>query len=226
MLICIKNKLDNSVLYEGRHPSLGKCLEAAIYDGKDLSDANLKNACLTNASLDGARLPGADFTGANLTGANLSEANLAGSCFSNATMHNSCLCYSNLSSCAFRYTSFGATDMAGAILNNSVFAGLPTFTLSFHETLSMKNCIYEEINGAKLLMSSPPLVIAGLERHLAVLDESLLAGNSGLTFLQELGTFAPQDKAFLHRHSKLVSMLIETKYESRQPKVVDKYSGL
>ena len=44
----------------------------------------------------------------------------------------------------------------------------------------MPGCQYEDINSNRLSMSEPPLVIHGMERFVAVLDDHILIGNFGI----------------------------------------------
>lgn len=68
MLIQIKNRWNDSIIFEGDFD----CLASAIIE------AVRKNAYLASANLAGAYLAGANLAGANLGGANLGGANLAG----------------------------------------------------------------------------------------------------------------------------------------------------
>jgi hypothetical protein len=227
-LIQLKRINDDKVIYEGRYNSIRACVEDAIRQGETLDYIDLSGANLVNASLDGAKMRGASLKGANLSGANLSEADFRGSNFSEASLYNACFCWSNLASCNFHYAGFGATDISGAILNCCRFAGLSTFSLSFGESLSMKDCRYTDMHGRKMAMNSPPLVIGGLERSLAVIDEDVIIGNTGIS--QGALTDEPygiEDLIFLRKYREIVSQIVFAKNNlARQPKVVDKCAEL
>ena len=94
MLQQIKNRYDNSVLFECEAESIKECLINA-----NLSYANLRDANLIGANLDGANLRGANLSYANLDGANLSYANLS---------------YANL-----RYANLRDADLDGEILTKT-----------------------------------------------------------------------------------------------------------
>ena len=227
-LIQLTRTNDDKVIFEGRYLSVRACVEDAVRQEENLDFVNLRDANLVNASLDGARMRGACLKGANFSGANLSEADLRGSDFSETSLYNACLCWSNLSSCRFHYAGFGATDISGALLNCCGFAGLSAFSLAFGESLSMKSCHYTDMHANKLPMSLPPLVIVGLERQLAVLDEDVIIGNTGIA-LKKLADKALKtgDFSFLHKYRGLVHQAISAKQISfRQPIVVDKPTEL
>ena len=83
MNIQIKNRYNNSVIFETDAENIGKAIEAALKINADLCEANLRRANLCGADLSGANLCGADLCEANLRGANLrgtglSRANLCG----------------------------------------------------------------------------------------------------------------------------------------------------
>ena len=76
MKVNIKNRHDDSIIFEGEFESLSLAVEEAVRKGADLSGAILSKADLSGANLTGANLYGADLSGANLSGADLSGANL------------------------------------------------------------------------------------------------------------------------------------------------------
>lgn len=177
-LFQFKTYQTNKTLYEGRFSSAAACLEQAVIDKTDLSGIDLRRLNLSNANLDDAIMPGAWFEGSNLTGANLSEANFAGSYFTDAALYNACLCYSDLSGCNFENANFGATDIAGAVLDQCWFSTLSCFSLDFATSESMTNCIFNDLSGQLCPMSKPPVVIQGLLRQTIVLmDQDMKLGN-------------------------------------------------
>ena len=78
MLIQIKTRWDDSVIFEGEFESLLLAVEEAVRKNVNLYGANLYGANLYGASLEGASLVGADLDGANLYGASLKGASLVG----------------------------------------------------------------------------------------------------------------------------------------------------
>jgi hypothetical protein len=78
MKFTIKDRYNDSGLFEIEADSFVKAVEAAVKSRANLTRANLTGANLTRANLTGANLTRADLTGANLTGANLTGADLYG----------------------------------------------------------------------------------------------------------------------------------------------------
>lgn len=78
MLIEIKNRFSNEVIYACDAETIRDAVERANLIGANLSGANLSGADLIGASLGGANLSRANLSGANLSGANLSRACLGG----------------------------------------------------------------------------------------------------------------------------------------------------
>ena len=76
MLFQIKNRYNDSVLFEIEADSFVKAVERAVREKADLIGANLSGADLIGANLSGADLSGANLRYANLIGANLRDANL------------------------------------------------------------------------------------------------------------------------------------------------------
>lgn len=173
--VVLKNK-NGSPLFENRFHSIKKCLESAVAQGIVLDGIALPHANLTGANLDGARMAGADLSGANLTGANLSESRLDGADFSGAALYNACLCEASLRGCNFRDAAFGATDIAGADLSESVFSTLSAFLLNFTDCTAMKDCRFEDPAGISCPISHPPVVILGPPRPVFILDRHIKTG--------------------------------------------------
>ncbi len=171
----LKNK-SGSILFEYRCGSVKKCVETAVAQGIALDGIALPRANLSGANLDGARMPGADLSGANLTGTNLSESLLNGADFSGAALYNACLCESALRGCDFRDAAFGATDIAGSDLSESVFSTLSAFSLNFTDCAAMAGCRFEDPAGISCPMSHPPVVIFGLPRPVMMMDRHIKTG--------------------------------------------------
>lgn len=175
----LKSFLENQILFEGQFPSFVECLERAVADRVDLSGIDLAKRNLSNANLDDAIMPNALLAGANLTGTNLSEAKMSGSNFFGAALYNTCLCYSDLTLCNFEDCRFGATDIAGAVLDGSRFSTLSTFSLDLINAGSMADCVFCDSSGQICQLSKPPVVIQGLfHQPLILMDKDMKIGNS------------------------------------------------
>lgn len=157
----LKSK-QGDILHEGQYHNFNACLEDAVGRRLDLRGIDLSAQNLSNANLDEARMEGAVFRQSNLTGANLSEASLRGADFGGAVLYNACLCESDLRDCDFEDASFGATDLAGAVLSGSRFSTLSSFLLDFAHARDMAGCVFRNPCGEISAMSRPPVVIHGL----------------------------------------------------------------
>jgi len=166
-------------LFEGQFHSLTECLETAISQKKNLSHIDLRFQNLSNANLDEAIMPDADFTGANLNGTNLTESYLHNAIFYNTTLYSVCLCYSNLSNCNFISASFGATDILGAIMTQTLFSTLSAFTLNFSTVKNMQGSLFVNPDGSTSSMSRPPIVINGYNKSpIIILDQEIRHGHN------------------------------------------------
>jgi len=99
-----------------------------IFDGADLSGANLYRADLSGADLSGADLSGAnlyraDFSGADLSGANLSGANLTGANLSGANLTGANLTGANLSGADLSGANLTGADLSRADLSGANLTG-------------------------------------------------------------------------------------------------------
>jgi hypothetical protein len=74
----IRNRWNNSVMFEVEADSLVRAVEKKVIERADLRDADLRDANLYDADLRDADLRGANLLGANLRGAHLRGANLLG----------------------------------------------------------------------------------------------------------------------------------------------------
>lgn len=158
-----------AILYTGDHPNLRTALETAIQDGAILDGIDLSGADLRGANLDSAHIIHGDFTNADLTGANMSESVFKHCTFSGARLIDSCLCYSDLLGCTFLDTHFGATDIAMARLDGSVFSPQACLTLSLESAHSL-SCITLQTPKGKRAISHPPIVIKGLNKPIICLN--------------------------------------------------------
>ncbi|MFN3701187.1 MAG: pentapeptide repeat-containing protein [Alphaproteobacteria bacterium] len=158
--------------------TLKTALETAVDNKISLNGIQLKRCNLSCATLDTAQMANADFSFSNLNHANLSEAVLAGSDFTSASLIGTCLAQSDLSGCNFHYCDFGATDISGAILDNTLFSALSTLQLPFRLARSMRNCAFLTASGEKITFSTPPIVLHGfLSAPIAIIGQHLLIGH-------------------------------------------------
>jgi hypothetical protein len=164
----------NQLIYEGKFVNFRSCLEGAIANKTDLTDAKLCNRNLSNAALDDGMFKGADFSGCNLSGANLSEANMRGAILKNTDLYNCCFAYADLTGADFTGAGFGATDITGADLTNVVFDTLSCFSLDFTKARSVAGCRFINPDGAVMDFSAPPVVVRGWREDLAIITDSCI----------------------------------------------------
>ena len=112
----IKNFITDAVLFEGKYPSVKRCLEAAVKAGANLCDANLCGANLYGANLCDANLCGANLCDANLCGANLYGADLRGADLCGADLCGANLCDANLCGANLYGADLRGADLCGADL--------------------------------------------------------------------------------------------------------------
>lgn len=110
MLIKIKCRWKDTVIFEGEFESIKQAIEKAVVEKINLRGANLSNANLRDANLRDANL-----SGANLSGANLSNANLSGTYLGGANLGGTYLGNANL----------GGTYLGGANLGGANLGGVP-----------------------------------------------------------------------------------------------------
>lgn len=178
----IKSAATGKILYASGARTVKNCLEEAVSKGINLDYADLRHANLSGANLDDARLRHARFDHANLSGANLSEAILDGGSFHNAALHSACLSLSSARNCRFDGALFGATEIAGAVLDFCRFSTYSAFSLSFIDCASMKGCVFTNAGKITSQMSTPPIVISGLEYPVALMDDHLMINGISDTY--------------------------------------------
>lgn len=176
--ISIKSHKTNDILFEGQYANMRACVEAAVMQERDLSNADLQHEDLSNANLDGGQFAGSLFNHSNMTGANLSESDLRYCQFSNSTLYNCCLAYSDLTGSVFGNSDFGATDITQSKLQECSFSGLSSFTLSFHSVQGLEGSVFTTADGLTLNMGVAPVVIHGLDRApLIIFQHDMLLGH-------------------------------------------------
>ena len=144
MLIEIKHRYTNNVLFACEAENMRAAVIQALGKVADLRGANLRGANLRNT----------DLRGIDLTGANLTEADLTGSDLRNAVLTGADLTRVNLT----------RTDLTGAVLREAILTGanltktdLQTFKTDFFDTLlrapkeidGLRNALVEgRVNGS------------------------------------------------------------------------------
>jgi len=122
MLVTIKARWSDAVLFSGEYASLADCLKAAVLEGAKLT-ANLGGAKLTGAYLTGAKLTGANLTGAKLEGANLEGANLEGAKLTGAKLTGANLEGANLEGAKLTGAKLTGANLEGANLEGAYLEG-------------------------------------------------------------------------------------------------------
>ena len=150
MKLQIKNKYDNSIIYECEAVNLTDIVLKAIQEKVNLRYADLSNANLSYADLSNADLSYADLSNADLSYADLSYADLSYAYLSNANLRyaylsnadlryadlsNANLSYANLryaylSNANLRYADLRYADLSNANLR---YANLMTFQFQRHQ---------------------------------------------------------------------------------------------
>jgi hypothetical protein len=123
MKFTIKDRYNDSGLFEIEADSFVKAVEAAVKSRANLTRANLTGANLTRANLTGANLTRADLTGANLTGANLTGADLYGANLTGANLTGADLYGANLYGANLTGANLTGADLYGANLTGANLTG-------------------------------------------------------------------------------------------------------
>ena len=110
----IKSRRDRGVLFSFETDRIKVALEAAVKQGADLGDANLRGADLRGADLGDAYLGGADLRGADLRGADLRGANLGDAYLGYADLRGA-----NLGDADLRGADLRGADLRGANLGDA-----------------------------------------------------------------------------------------------------------
>ena len=122
MLIQIKHRYTNKVLFACEAENMRAAVILALGKVADLRGADLRGTALTNADLRGIDLTGADLTGADLRYSNLRNADLT----------EADLTMVNLTRADLRYSNLTGANLTGANLTGS---DLQLFKTDFFDTL-------------------------------------------------------------------------------------------
>ncbi len=138
VLMQIKNRWTDAVLFQGEFDSMKDCVLAAFQSSADLRDADLRDADLCGANLRGANLRDANLRGANLRDANLRDADL----------RDADLCGADLRDADLRDANLCGADLRDA--KNADLAIAMTRILPEGDLIGWKKCSNEVI--VKLLI--------------------------------------------------------------------------
>ena len=173
--IIIRNHKNNTAIYSGTFQNMRQACEGAILDNVSLAMADLTNATLNNATLDGGDFRGAKLSGSSFIGANVSEADFTGATVTGSDFTSACLCDSRLVNVDVTGTSFGATLLAGAIIDNCIFSCPSALLLPLADAQLGRNIYTHE--GKVITFTACPVVITGLPKRVALLDNTVLIGD-------------------------------------------------
>ncbi|MBU6234298.1 MAG: pentapeptide repeat-containing protein [Alphaproteobacteria bacterium] len=172
----IKNHKNKGIIFEGTFPNQRAALEAAVRDHVSLAYADLRGARLNNANLDGADLRFAQLENASLVGANLSETDFTGASLGNADCSLACLCECRLQDADCTDTVFAGTLVGGSTIDNTIFTALSAFALPFAGINAGRNILHHD--GRVYTFTGAPVVISGLPKRIALLDNAVIIGNT------------------------------------------------
>ena len=134
MEIQIKNRYNDSVIFEGDFVDIRQAVETAVKNkvnlcGADLGGTDLTGADLTGADMRVADLFGADLSGANLCGVYLSWADLRGAYLRGASLYGADLSGADLTGADLIRADLSRADLCGTNLYGTIFEG--KFTIDF-----------------------------------------------------------------------------------------------
>ena len=134
--------ISGEILYEGPFKTARRCIEAAVREKVNLSEANLRGVNLRYARIDEARLHGACLWGADLT-----HADCAGACMTQTdmratTLKDACLAESDFSDADFRGAYFENTIIRAGIFDRARFSCPSVFSCDWEEAGSLRAAIY------------------------------------------------------------------------------------
>ena len=145
MLVEIRSRWADQVLFSGEYNSLKSCVEAAVKRGADLREADLRGAYLR-----GANLRGADLRGAYLRGADLSEAYLRGADLRVADLSEAYLSKADLSKADLSEADLRGADLIRANLIGANLIGAYLIRANLSEAnLSEAHLRGADLRGAK-----------------------------------------------------------------------------
>lgn len=168
--------VNGKILFEGRFSSLRHGVELAVEERVDLRGINLRLANLAGARLDNARMTGGCFWGANLKGTNFAGAILENCDFRTANFLDTCLAEAVCRGADFSGAYFSRTIVRTADLADTRFSCPSLFNIDLVESKSLAGAVYNHLGEVECDLSSPPLIIRGLEKPLVFMDDSILVG--------------------------------------------------
>jgi hypothetical protein len=125
MKIEIRNRWSNEVIYthEAEGATMRDAVLAAVRQGADLRDANLRDADLRDANLRDANLRGTDLRDADLRGTDLSGADLRGTDLRGTDLSGASLSDADLRDADLRGTNLRDADLRDANLRDADLRG-------------------------------------------------------------------------------------------------------
>lgn len=172
------SKEEGSVLFEGRFMTIRRCVEAAIREGVDLSNVDLRGANLRHAHLDDAKMRGACLWGTILDYADMSGGVFEGCDFRTASLKETCLAESSLQGADFRGAYFSKTIVVESDFSNTQFSCPSIFSLRWCEAKTLAGAVYWHKGEVPFDLSGVPLSVQGPEGHIVCLDDYILEGIS------------------------------------------------
>jgi len=151
----IKNRYNDSILFEVEVDSFVKAVEAAIKQRADLSGANLSWAYLSGAYLSGADLSGANLSKANLYGAILSGANLSGAYLSGADLSGANLSRANLYGAILSGANLSGANLSRANLSGANLSGANLYGANLSRANLFRADLYKAKNLVKIMGVEP-----------------------------------------------------------------------
>ena len=205
----IFRRFDSSeIIFEGQYKSASHALKQAISDNVNLDYIDLSGQILRHINLDDCCFDNANFKDADLRGANMSEAHFKSCDFSNALLQDACLNETIIKKCAFLHTRFGDTDCAGTDFSDCVFSGLSCFSMKFSECFSLDGCLYFDETIRSHHMTRAPIVIQGLEKATAILDDVTIMGQDVLVHEKLYTQYLQQQRSNDEKYAYLILALI------------------
>jgi len=134
----ILERYSEKVIFASQHKTMKETVVDALWNGADLSEANLFEVDLSKADLSYANLSDASLIEANLSEANLREINLENANLIGADLSNADLRGADLSNANLRRANLSNANLFEASLNNADLAGAD-LTGANLEDINLKN---------------------------------------------------------------------------------------
>ncbi|MCB1529719.1 MAG: pentapeptide repeat-containing protein [Rhodospirillales bacterium] len=172
------SKKTGKILFEGRFPTIRRCVEQAVYEKTDLSHVDLRGMNLRHSNLDGAKMRGACLWGALLDYADMSGGVFERCDFRAASLKETCLADSALRGADFRGAYFSKTIVADSDFSKTQFSCPSLFSLPWHEAKTLEGAIYWHKGEVPCDLSGGPVSLQGPEGQVVYLNDHILAGGT------------------------------------------------